>query len=83
MLSLLIVQRLSAGRAWSGKTIDCILNSAPKQEVHKDVEDVTTMGFNPNTALSSTQNDVGSERSNRKDHHDLTAELQDVVTNKV
>ncbi|KXN88616.1 hypothetical protein AN958_06880 [Leucoagaricus sp. SymC.cos] len=85
MLALLIVQRLSAGRAWSGKTIDCILNSAPRkqQEVSGNVEEVTTMGFNPNTGFSSTQNDGESQRSVKREHDDLTIELRGVVGNKV
>ncbi|KAJ3563328.1 hypothetical protein NP233_g9009 [Leucocoprinus birnbaumii] len=80
MLSLLIVQRLSAGRAWSGKTIDCILNASRKATEHSikqaQVEDITTMGFNPNTEVSSTQNDDDSERSKKRGNHDLVTDIK-------
>lgn len=82
MLSLVIVQRVAAGKAWSGKIIDCILHQdpSPQPEAFKQ-EEVTTMGFNPNTQLSSTQNDYDSQHTN-KGHHDLTIELRQAMGNK-
>ncbi|KAF9451900.1 hypothetical protein P691DRAFT_723139 [Macrolepiota fuliginosa MF-IS2] len=81
-LSLILVQRVTVGKAWSGKIIDCILHQDQKQpeETHKH-EEVSTMGFNPNTELSSTQNDYASERTNKE--HDLTVELRQVMGDKV
>lgn len=85
MLSLLIVQRLGAGRSWTGKTIDCILNTRRKaiEPVTKHVEEVTTMGFNPNTEISSTQNDVDSERSRKRRDRDLASGFQEAVVSEV
>jgi hypothetical protein len=85
LLSLLIVQRLAYGRAWTGKTIDCIMNTSSrkiKQEVSKQVaEEMTTMGFNPNTEFSSTQNDDVSERYKKGGHQDLAVELRETIGN--
>lgn len=71
MSSLVIIQRLTVGRAWSGKSIDCVLHKDPIQEAVYKHEEVSTIGFTPNTEISLTENDQSSERSNKK--HDLTA----------
>lgn len=82
MLSMIIVQRVAVGKAWSGKTIDCILHSESRHESRH--EEVSTMGFNPNTQLSCTQNDYTSEiSSDTKARHDLTMEMQEVIRSKV
>jgi len=75
MLSLIIVQRVAVGKAWSGKTIDCILHSESRRESRH--EEISTMGFNPNTQLSCTQNDPES-CPDSKARHDLTMEVQEV-----
>lgn len=77
MTSLLIVQRVTAGRAWSGKSIDCVLHQDPTPEIQMyKHEEVSAIGFTPNTEISLTQNDSHSESSNKK--HDLTAEVRGV-----
>ncbi|KXN88636.1 hypothetical protein AN958_06901 [Leucoagaricus sp. SymC.cos] len=83
MLSLSIVQRVAVGKAWAGKTIDCILNSESKPDTRH--EEVSTMGFNPNTEFSRTQNDYDYSSDHcldSKGHHDLTTELR-VIKSKV
>ncbi|KAF5359686.1 hypothetical protein D9756_003081 [Leucocoprinus leucothites] len=82
MLSLIIVQRLTVGKAWSGKTIDWLLHSESRHETRH--EEVSTMGFNPNAELSGTQNDYTSDNGlDTKGRHDLTMELQEVIRTKV
>jgi len=80
MLSLIIVQRVVVGKAWSGKTIDCMLHSESRHDSRH--EEISTMGFNPNTQLSCTQNDLES-CSDTKTRHDLTMEIQEVIRSKV
>lgn len=76
MTSLVIVQRITVGRAWSGKSIDCVLHQDPPPEIYKH-EEVSTIGFTPNTEISLTENDYSSERSNKK--QDLTAGMEGKV----
>jgi len=56
LIPLMIIQRIAAGKAWSGKTVDCLLQRDPEPPSAKP-EEVSTMGFNPNTEVSSSQND--------------------------
>jgi len=86
MTSLIIVQRVTGGRAWTGKIVDCVLlQQDAKQEAGK--EDVSTIGFNPNPQLSyATQEDFESGdtrfdktcRSDQEHQHDVTVELRAV-----
>jgi hypothetical protein len=76
------VQRVTVGKAWTGKTIDCVFHSESRHDTKH--EEVSTMGFNPNTELSCAPNDYPSEHfSESKGHHDLTMELQEVIRSKV
>jgi len=82
MTGLLIVRRISSGRAWTGKTIDCLLlndhgthregtssgGNLNMMNMKNDEPILTSMGFNPNTELSSiTQGASHSERENEMD----------------
>jgi hypothetical protein len=87
MTSLIIVQRVTGGKAWSGKIVDCVLlRQESGHEAAK--EEVSAIGFNPNPQSSCTQDDYESgdtqfaDKTHQEEHHrDVTLELR-VVGNK-
>jgi hypothetical protein len=84
MLSLIILQRVAVGKAWAGKTIDCAILHPDSRPDTRHHEEVSTMGFNPNTELSCGQNDytLDDYHSATKGQHDLTMEMREVLRSK-
>ncbi|XP_006459079.1 hypothetical protein AGABI2DRAFT_116035 [Agaricus bisporus var. bisporus H97] len=81
MTALFIVQRVTGGKSWSGKIVDCVLLQDAKPEAAAK-EDVTTMGFNPNTQVSCSQDDDSNTsqfdktQEPRGQKHDVALELR-------